>query len=181
MFVEREISRKTVYEGRILNVRQDIVALHNGVHAGREVVEHSGGVCIVPVLEDGTCFCVRQFRYPFMESLLEFPAGRLERGEDPLACAIRELSEETGLVPSDMVYLGPMYPSPGYADEVLHIYLATGLVQGAAHPDENEFLSVEQHSMEDLLAMAAEHKLSDAKTLVGLFKAKQYLATQEGL
>lgn len=178
MFAEREISQTTVYQGRIVNVRQDIAVLHNGRRVGREVVEHPGGVCVVPVEADGTCWCVRQFRYPFMEPLLEFPAGKLEPGEDPLECALRELSEETGLRAGQVIDLGPLYPSPGYVNEVIHLYLATDLTQGDAHPDENEFLSVERHSMADLLDMAAEHKLPDAKTMVGLFKAKAYLERQ---
>ncbi|MCL2843450.1 MAG: NUDIX hydrolase [Oscillospiraceae bacterium] len=175
MFIEQEISRETVYHGKIVNVRRDIAQVHNGTQVGREVVEHPGGVCIVPVEADGTCWCVRQFRYPFMESLLELPAGKLEYGEDPLECAIRELSEETGLTAGQVIDLGPLYPSPGYLNEVIHLYLATDLTQGDAHPDENEFLSVERHSIEELLIMAAENKLPDAKTLVGLFKAKAYL------
>jgi len=175
MFVEKEISRKTVYEGRIVNVRRDVAELTNGRHTGREVVEHPGGVCIVPMDHAGNCTLVRQFRYPFMESLLEFPAGKLERGEDPLECAIRELSEETGLHAGKIVSLGQMYPSPGYLDEVLHLYLAQDLTQGEAHPDENEFLSVETHSMEDLCEMAMANKLPDAKTMVAIFKVMQYM------
>ena len=175
MFVEKEISRETVYEGRIVNVRRDVAELANGRQAGREVVEHPGGVCIVPVDHENNCYLVRQFRYPFMESLLEFPAGKLERGEDPLACAIRELSEETGLRAGRVISLGRMYPSPGFLDEVLHLYLALDLTQGESHPDENELLSVEKHSMEGLCTMVTENQLPDAKTTVGLFKAMRYL------
>ena len=175
MYIEREISRKTVYRGRIVDVRQDVVELYNGTSAGREVVAHPGGVCIVPVEPDGTCWLVRQFRHPVSESLLEFPAGKLDPGEDPLACAVRELSEETGLKADNIISLGHIYPSPGYVTEVLHLFLAQGLTQGEAHPDENEFLSIERHHINDLLNMAAQSQIPDAKTLIGLYKTDAYL------
>ena len=179
MFIEREISRNTVYAGRIVNVRSDIAEIHGGKQVGREVVEHPGGVCIIPVDADKKFWCVRQFRYPFMETLLEFPAGKLEYGEDPAACALRELQEETGLIPESLVYLGPLYPSPGYLNEILHLYLAQTLTQGEANPDEGEFLTVEKHSAKALLDMAAKNQLPDAKTVAGLFRAIQYLGWQK--
>ena len=178
MYTEKEISRKTLFHGRIVNVREDVAEIHCGSHVLREVVEHSGGVSVVPVDSDGSFWCVRQFRYPFMKELLEFPAGRLEPGEDPLVCAVRELKEETGLSAGQMVYLGPMYPSPGFCNEILHLYLATELTQGEASPDEYEFLSVERISEKKLLAMVMENEIPDAKTVVGLFRAKQFLERQ---
>jgi len=138
-------------------------------------VEHPGGVCVVPVAFDGRFWCVRQFRYPFMQEMLEFPAGKLEPGEDPFECAVRELKEETGLTAGKVVYLGPMYPSPGYLNEILHIYLALDLTEGQANLDENEFLTVERVPEARLLAMVMQNEIRDAKTVVGFFKAKQYL------
>ena len=175
MYTEKEISRETVFRGKIVNVRGDVAEIHGGKHVSREVVEHPGGVCVVPMERDGSFWCVRQFRYPFMKELLEFPAGKLEPGEDPLPCAIRELAEETGLSASRIDYLGPMYPSPGYLSEILHIYLARDLIQGEANLDENEFLSVERVPGDRLLTMVMQNEIRDAKTVVGFFKAKQYL------
>jgi len=178
MYTEKEISRETVFRGKIVNLRADLAEIHGGRQVSREVVEHPGGVCVVPMEPDGSCWCVRQFRYPFMESLLEFPAGKLEPGEDPLLCAVRELKEETGLTAGQVIYLGPMYPSPGYLDEILHIYLGLDLTKGEATPDENEFLTTERIPYDKLLAMVMQNEIRDAKTIVGLFKAKQYLERQ---
>jgi len=122
MYIETEISRETVFRGKIVNVRADIAEVHGGHRVSREVVEHPGGVCIIPVEPNGTFWCVRQFRYPMMESLIEFPAGKLEPGEVPLEGARRELTEETGLTAGRIIYLGPLYPTPGYSNEILHLY-----------------------------------------------------------
>ncbi|MCL2569422.1 MAG: NUDIX hydrolase [Oscillospiraceae bacterium] len=180
MYIEKEVSRETVFEGRIINVRADVAEIHGGTRVPREVVEHPGGVCVVPVDADGSFWCVRQFRYPIMKELLEFPAGKLERGEDPLKCAVRELKEETGLVAGRVIYLDPIYTSPGFSNEVLHLYLALDLQKGKSNPDEGEFLTVERIARNHMLAMALQNELPDAKTMVGLFKAMQYLQQEGG-
>jgi ADP-ribose pyrophosphatase len=171
-YFEKQISSKTVYKGYIVNVRSDTAELHNGAIVLREVVEHPGGVAIVPVNNEGQVLTVRQFRYPMGESLLEIPAGKLEYGEDPLDCAVRELSEETGCTAGKMTYLGPIYPSPGFSREILHIFLATELIGGEMHLDENEFLSVETHTFEALSGMIMAGELRDAKSIAGILKAK---------
>jgi len=178
MYIEREISREMMFRGKIVNVRRDVAEVHGGAQVPREVVEHPGGVCIVPVDAAGNFWCVRQFRYPLMQELLEFPAGKLEPGEDPLACGIRELAEETGLHGGQMVYLGPLYPSPGYLNEIVHLYLALDLTEGEARPEEYEFLTVERIPGERLLTMVMQNEIPDAKTVVGFFKAKQFLERQ---
>ena len=142
-FFEKQVSTETVYTGRIVNVRSDIAELHNGRKVPREVVEHPGGVAIVPLTALGEVLMVRQYRYPMAEELLEIPAGKLESCEDHADCARRELSEETGCTAGTLLYLGPIYPSPGFSGEILHIYLATELEHGEMHLDEGEFLSVE--------------------------------------
>ncbi len=120
----------------------------------REVVEHPGGVGILPLDDNGVCYMVRQFRYPFSRQLLEIPAGKLEYGEDPLACAVRELGEETGFTADELIPLGKCLTSPGFSSEVLHLYLARGLHAGRAHLDEDEFLNVEKHPLAELAAIA---------------------------
>ena len=175
MSYEKTIEKNTVYEGVIVNVRRDKAELVNGKVVGREVVEHPGGVTVIPVEPDGTVWCVRQFRYPFGRDMLEVPAGKLERGEDPFDCAVRELSEETGLTADEFVYLGPCCTSPGFSTEVLHIYLALGLHQGAMHLDPDEFLNVEKYGLEELTDRVMSGEIDDAKTIIAVLKAKRYL------
>ena len=175
MSYEKTIEKNTVYEGVIVNVRRDKAELVNGKVVGREVVEHPGGVTVIPVEPDGTVWCVRQFRYPFGREMLEVPAGKLERGEAPFDCAVRELSEETGLTADEFVYLGPCCTSPGFSTEVLHIYLAFGLHQGAMHLDPDEFLNVEKYGLEELTDRVMSGEIDDAKTIIAVLKAKRYL------
>ena len=174
-FFEKQVEKKTLYEGLIVNVRRDVAEMQNGKHVPREVVEHPGGVAIVPMTEDGKVLMVRQYRYPMGEELLEIPAGKLDYGEDPFDCAVRELSEETGCVADRYVFLGEMYPSPGFCKEILYLYLALDLQYGEMHLDEDEFLSVEACDLEAVLDMIMENKLPDAKTVIGIMKAKRYL------
>lgn len=171
VLTEKRLRTISSYHGVIVNTRLDSAQLPDGSEALREVVEHPGGVTVIPVEDDGTVWCVRQFRYPFGQELLEVPAGKLEHGEQPLACAVRELSEETGLTADEMIYLGPHYSSPGYSQEVLHIYLARGLRQGKAHLDAGEFLNIEKHPLDELVALVMSGALPDTKTNVAVLKA----------
>ena len=175
-YTEKRIDGEVKYEGIIVTVRLDQAELHNGRRVKREVVEHPGGVTILPVDEEGNCYMVRQFRYPFGRMMLETPAGKLEKGEEPLVCGIRELSEETGLSADEMVYLGGFAASPGYSTEVLHVYLALGLHKGESHPDEGEFVNVEKYPLRELSRMVMENEIDDAKTIVAILKAEKYLA-----
>ena len=178
MAFEKKIDGKTLYEGVIVNVRLDRAELVNGDVVRREVVEHPGGVTVIPVEEDGTVWCVRQFRYPFQREMLEVPAGKLEIGEKPLPAAVREPSEETGLEAGRMIYLGACCTSPGFSTEVLHIYLALELKHGDAHPDEDEFLNVEKHSLETLTEMVMSGEIDDAKTIIAVLKARRFLEAE---
>ena len=174
-FFEKQIKSETVFKGVIVDVRSDVAELSTGKHVFREVVVHPGGVGIVPLTDDGKIILVRQYRYPMSEELLEIPAGKLDKGEDPLECAGRELSEETGCTATELVSLGEIYPSPGFCREVLHLYLALGLKQGEMHLDEDEFLSVEAVCIERLLEKVMKNEISDAKTIIGILKTKEFL------
>jgi len=175
VFFEKQVESVTVYEGLIVKVRRDVAELQNGCKVMREVVEHPGGVCIVPVTKDNMVLMVRQYRYPMEEELLEIPAGKLEIGEDPLECAIRELMEETGCTAGKLVDLGETYPSPGFCKESLYIYLALDLQYGEMHLDENELLSVEPVGIDELIDRIMANELPDAKSIIGIMKAKKYL------
>lgn len=174
-YTERLIRTINGYQGLIVNTRLDRVSLANGEETLREVVEHPGGVSVLPIDEEGYVYCVRQFRYPFGEHMLEVPAGKLEQGEEPLACAVRELSEETGITADSYTFLGKLYPSPGYSRETLYLYLAKGLHFGSPHPDTNEFLDVERIHIDVLFEMVMENQLADAKTALAILKARQLL------
>lgn len=174
-YSEITLSREEIYRGRIITLHRDTVRLPDGTETLREVVEHPGGVTVIPVDEAGNVCCVRQYRYPYGEHVLETPAGKLEKGEDPLDCAVRELGEETGLTAENYVFLGKLYPSPGYCGEILYIYLATGLKPGKQHLDAGEFLDVEKYSLDALTDMVMRNEIVDAKTAVAVLKAKRYL------
>lgn len=174
-FFEKQITTETVYIGRIVNVRNDIAEIKNGKLVPREVVEHPGGVAVVAVNDHGYVMMVRQYRYPMEEELLEIPAGKLEYGEDHRDCAMRELSEETGCTAGKLIFLGSIYPSPGFSKEILYIYLATELVDGDMHLDEDEFLSVEAIQMDALVERIMAGEIKDGKTIIGILKAKKYL------
>ena len=178
-YTEKTLTCEEKYKGKILSVHRDTVSLPDGSAAVREVVEHSGGVGVIPVDENGDVWCVRQYRYPMKEHLLEVPAGKLEPGEDPMTCAVRELSEETGFTAAEYTDLGTLYPSPGYCHEKLYIYLATGLTRGAAHLDKGEFLDVEKYPLDVLYGMAMRNELPDAKTAMAVIKAKLILAERK--
>lgn len=170
--LERKIASKAVYEGVIINVRRDTVILPNGKEAMREVVEHPGAVAIVPVRDDGRVILVRQYRHAAGEILLEIPAGKLDKGEHPDDCARRELEEETGYAAANLRKLAAVFTTPGFSNEVIHIYLATGLTATAQHTDEDEFLSVVTFSREQLCQMLDKGELTDAKTALGLYMAE---------
>ncbi len=172
---EKTVSSRSVFKGIIVDLRVDHVRLPNGRSAKREVVSHPGGVCVVPYHDDGTVTVVRQFRYPFGQVVTEIPAGKLERGEDHRLAGIRELEEETGLTADTFTYLGQMLVSPGFSDEIIHIYLAQGLHQGTWHPDPDEFLEYQRLPFQELMGQVMRGELQDAKTVAGLLKTKVLL------
>ncbi len=175
IFEEKTVSSETVFKGKIIDVRVDMVSLPNGKIARRDIVEHPGGVGVVAVTEDKKIIMVKQFRKPIERAIYEIPAGKLEKGEDHRICGIRELKEETGYTAENFEYLGYMYPSPGFDDELTHIYLATGLKPGETAFDEDEFLDIEYFEIEKVLEMIMNNEINDAKTVIGFFKAMEKL------
>lgn len=170
---EKTQTSSVIYEGKILALARDEVLLPNGKTGVREVVRHSGGACVLYVKE-GKVALVKQFRYPYKEELLELPAGKLNRGEDPLLAAKRELEEETGVVSKELRLLLTLYPSPGYSDEKIYIYRATAQEEGAQKLDEDEFLSVCYVPLEKAYEMIRNGKICDAKTIAALLFIRSF-------
>lgn len=169
-FEEKTLSQTYPYKGRIINLRRDTVALQDGKEATREVVEHNGGVCVAALTNQGEVLLVEQFRYPYKKVLLEIPAGKLERGEEPEKCGRRELAEETGAQAQKFVSLGQLYPSPGYCAEIIYMYAAAGLSFGEQNLDEDEFLAVKRVKLEEAVNMVLDNRIKDAKTQAALLK-----------
>ncbi len=169
---EKQISREMKFDGKVVKLYVDQVVLENGTQTFREVIEHPGGVCVLPLDENGDIYMVKQFRYPFMKALYELPAGKLEYGESHRDCGIRELREETGATADSVEYLGCIYPTVAYDTEIIHMYLARGLHFGEQHLDEGEFLDVVKLPFEKAVEMALTGELPDAKTQAAILKTK---------
>lgn len=170
---ETQKSSEYIYKGKIINLRLDCAELPNGKYADREVVEHPGGVGVLPIDQNGDCLLVRQFRYPYFKETLEIPAGKRDKDgdNDPITCGKRELKEETGATAENYMSLGTLYPSPGYTDEVIYMYLATGLTFGQAQPDEDEFINLCRIPLEKAVEMVMSGEIPDSKTQVAILKA----------
>lgn len=162
-------SSKVVFRGRVFSVTRDAVREPGGVRVVREVVRHAGSAVILPRRDDGRVLLVRQFRLPPRRLLWELAAGRLDAGETPLAAARRELEEETGLFAERWELLAEYYPSPGYVDEKMWVYLAEGLRWGRARPEPDEMIRKRWFSPEELGELIRRRKIEDGKTLVGYF------------
>ncbi len=168
---ETTVEKKYIYRGKIINVRTDTAQLPDGTTALREVVEHPGGVCVAAVTENDEILMVRQFRYPYMQEVLEIPAGKREKnGESPLECGKRELKEETGATAKTFYSLGELYPTPGYCGEIIYMFAAEGLSYGDTCPDEDEFLQVERVPFQKAVEMVLSGQIKDAKTQAAVLK-----------
>jgi ADP-ribose pyrophosphatase len=166
--VETRLESRCVYDGKILNLRVDRVAITGGGEAVREIVEHPGGVAVVALDEASQVLLARQYRYAVGSALLELPAGTLEVGELPAEAAVRELEEETGYRAAHVEPLCHFYPSPGYTSELLHLFLATGLESVGARPEADERIEVVPTAWDDAMAMIAHGEICDAMSIIGL-------------
>ena len=166
--IERRTGGTTLLSGGFLEVRRDNVLLPDGTAATREFVQHPGAVAVIPVLDDGRVVLVRQYRYPLAKILLEWPAGKLEPGEDQLVCAQRELQEETGFVAREWAFAGEIHNAAAYSSESIWLWFARGLQAGPARPDAGEFVETVSMSLIELEALEARGELPDVKTLIGL-------------
>lgn len=172
-FFEQTEKSEGKFSGKIITVRHDTVTLVDGSEAMREVVDHPGGVAVVGLTQDDEVLLVRQFRYPYRETIYEIPAGKLERGEDPKEAAIREFSEECGASAQIFESLGELYPTPGYCGEIIRLYYASGLTFGEQHLDSDEFLDVARIPFDECVAKIMNGEIKDAKTIIGILKLKE--------
>lgn len=175
VYNEKTITSEKKFEGRIFDVRVESVELPEGKTGYRELVDHPGGVGIVALTKENKILMVRQYRKAIEKEILEIPAGKLEKNEDPLECGKRELEEETGYKADELVSLGFLYPSPGFANEVTHLYLAWGLEKGEVNPDDDEYLDILEVSYEEIYSKIMNNEICDAKTVIGFFKAMEYI------
>ena len=173
---ETELEAHAVWRGTFLDVRQDLVSLPDGSHSTREYIVHPGAVMIVPILGDGRLVVERQWRYPMRRAMLEFPAGKLETGEPVLACAVRELIEETGYRAAEWAPAGILHNAIAYSTEGIEVWFARGLVGGERSLDDGEFLDVFAMSEAELDAAARDGDLTDAKSLIGLLWLQNWRA-----
>ncbi len=167
--VEKTISSQSIYEGRIIQVRVEEVELPNGKTASREIVHHNGAVAVLAITDEDQIVLVRQYRKPMDRILLEVPAGKLEGDEDPKSCAERELVEETGFKAKEMDQIASFYTSPGFSDELVHLYRGRGLTAGDAQPDEDEFVEVLYLSLPEAKKYIETGEIKDAKTIMAIY------------
>lgn len=165
---ETQVESQQVYKGHFLDVRRDVVRLPNGRTSQREYIVHPGAVMVVPILDDGRLVVERQYRYPLGRVILEFPAGKLDAGEAPLLCGIRELQEETGYSAKEWARAGILHNAIAYSTEGIEVWFARGLSLGERKLDDGEFLDVSIASVAELNLSARRGELTDAKTLIGL-------------
>lgn len=175
MLIEKKLTSKNVFDGRLLHVFSDEIELPNGGKSVREYIRHQGAVCVVPVTDKNEIIAVRQYRYPIGRITIEIPAGKLDRGEKPLEAAKRELSEETGVESADIQYIGGLYPSVAYTDEIIHMYMAKNLKYGEMHTDEDEFLDVIKIPIDEFVKKIMDGEIMDSKTQAAVLKVARLI------
>ena len=171
-FEEKMLSTTSIFDGKVLHVRLDEITLPNSKKSIREYCHHNGAVCVIPITDEGEVICVKQYRYPMHEVLLEIPAGKLDSpDEDPREAALRELREETGAICEKLTYMGLYYGSPAILDEKIYMYLAQGLTFGSTDFDDDEFIEIVKIPLSQLVEMIVDGKVSDGKTQSAVLRA----------
>ncbi len=172
---EKTNSSEVVYQGKLLDVRRDIVILPNGKNGIREWIKHPGAVCCIPILPNGKVALIRQYRYSVKKVMIELPAGKLDAKETPEDCAIRELEEEIGYKPNKLTFLTNIHPAIGFANEKMWLYLAEDLNKTYQKLDSDEFLELIPTKLEDAIKMVWNGAITDVKTMIGLIWADKVL------
>ena len=172
---EKTVNEDIIYKGKVFTIKLRDVILENGQASKRELVCHNGGAAVLPLDNEGNLYLIKQYRAPFEQEILEIPAGKLEPKEDPFLAAKRELQEETGFTAKNYTNLGEFYPTVGFCDEIIYLYMATDLSLGNQSLDEDEFVTVEKMPFETVYQMCINGQIKDGKTLVAILKAKAYL------
>ncbi len=172
---EEKIDSKKIFNGQIVSLYYDKVKLSNGKTATREKITHPGAVGIVPVTGDNKIILVKQYRYPVEDITIEIPAGKLDKDEPPSICARRELEEEVGAIGGKLVLLSSFYTTPGFCNEVLHLYLATDFKRTANNLDDDEFLEIIEPELTVAMTWIKDGKIKDSKTIIGILMAKDFL------
>ena len=175
-FEEKTIDTERIFEGKIINVRRDRVTVMEG-ESFREIVEHNGGAVVAAVKPDGKMIMVRQYRKPAERVMLEVPAGKIDQGENPETAALRELKEETGYTARKIRKLTQMYPSVGYSEELLYLFLCTDLIPGETAFDENEAIDIEEYPIEQLASMVMNGEIQDGKSQITILMVKELFAS----
>lgn len=177
MAIKEEIKKSSElrFDGRLIQVTFDVAEV-NGKDAWREVVHHPGASAVVAIDDKGRIVMERQYRYALGRTLLEIPAGKLDGDEDPLICAQRELAEETGYHAEEWLSLGTIATSPGFCNEMIHLYIAKGLTKGQTHWDPDEYVELEYYTLTDLMDAIRQEEIKDSKTLAAIALALPYLS-----
>ncbi len=177
---EKTLESKEIFNGQVIHVTLDTVELQNGKTAPREVVGHPGGVCVAALTDEDELLFVKQFRYPYKEVVLELPAGKLEKGQNPLENGKRELLEETGMVGREYISLGKLYPSPGYCGEIIHLYFCRVDRYEGQMLDDDEFLNVLRLPLNRAVEMVLNNEIPDAKTQTAVLKTAMLIDRLKG-